>query len=58
MILGFVAIVVAISLFRPSYSFDEPKPFQGNYLHNPYKYMEPDNWIQANFHAHTRQFGG
>jgi len=20
--------------------------------------MNPDNWIQANFHAHTRQFGG
>jgi hypothetical protein len=20
--------------------------------------MKPDNWIQANFHAHTRQFGG
>ena len=57
-ILAFVAIVVAISLFRPSYSFDEPKPFRGSCLHNPYKDMKPDNWIQANFHAHTRQFGG
>ncbi|MBO5957171.1 MAG: hypothetical protein J6Q39_06415 [Bacteroidales bacterium] len=57
-ILAFVAIVVATSLFRPSYSFDEPKPFHGSYLHNPYKDMNPDNWIQANFHAHTRQFGG
>lgn len=57
-ILAFVAIVVAISLFRPSYSFDEPKPFHGSYLHNPYKDMNPDNWIQANFHAHTRQYGG
>ncbi|MBR5216184.1 MAG: hypothetical protein IKV80_08200 [Bacteroidales bacterium] len=57
-ILGFVAIVVAVSLFRPSYSFDEPKPFQGSYLHNPYENMNPDNWIQTNFHAHTRQFGG
>ena len=57
-ILVFVAIVVATSLFRPSYSFDEPKPFRGSYLHNPYKDMNPDNWIQANFHAHTRQFGG
>ena len=56
--MGFVAIVVAVSLFRPSYSFDEPKPFQGSYLHNPYENMNPDNWIQANFHAHTRQFGG
>ena len=57
-ILAFVALVVAISLFRPSYSFDEPKPFRGSYLHNPYKDMKSDNWIQANFHAHTRQFGG
>ena len=57
-ILAFVVIVVATSLFHPSYSFDEPKPFQGNYLHNPYKDMNPDNWIQTNFHAHTRQFGG
>ena len=56
--MAFVAIVVAISLFRPSYSFDEPKPFHGSYLHNPYKDMNPDNWIRANFHAHTRQFGG
>lgn len=58
LILTFVAFVVATSIFVPSYSFDEPKPFQGEYLHNPYKDMKPDNWIQANFHAHTRQFGG
>lgn len=57
-ILGFVALVTLTSIFVPSYSFDEPKPFQGNYLHNPYQDMNPDNWIQANFHAHTRQFGG
>ncbi len=57
-ILGFVAIVVATSLFHPSYSFDEPKPFQGTYLHNPYENMNPDNWIQSNFHAHTRQYAG
>ncbi len=57
-ILGFVAIVVVTSLFHPSYSFDEPKPFQGTCLHNPYQNMNPDNWIQANFHAHTRRFAG
>lgn len=57
-ILGFVALVTVTSVFVPSYSFDDPKPFQGSYLHNPYKDMNPDNWIQANFHAHTRQFGG
>ena len=57
-ILGFVMFVVVTSVFVPSYSFDEPKPFQGSYLHNPYQNMNPDNWVQANFHAHSRQFGG
>lgn len=57
-IVGFVAIVTLTSIFVPSYSFDEPKPFQGSHLHNPYNDMNPENWIVANFHAHTRQFGG
>ena len=56
--LTFVMLVVLFSVFVPSYSFDEPKPFSGTYLHNPYKDMNPDNWIQSNFHAHTRQFVG
>ena len=57
-ILGFVFLVVATSIFVPSYSFDEPKPFHGDYLHNPYIDMSPDDWKVANFHAHSRQFGG
>lgn len=57
-ILGFVTLVTLTSIFVPFYSFDEPEPFQGDYLHNPYQDMNPNNWIQANFHAHTRQFGG
>lgn len=57
-IVGFVAIVTLTSIFVPSYSFDEPKPFQGSHFHNPYNDMNPENWIVANFHAHTRQFGG
>lgn len=57
-ILTFIILVVITSIFVPSYSFDEPKPFRGDYLHNPYKDMKPDHWVQANFHAHTRQFGG
>lgn len=56
--LTFVVLVISFSVFVPSYSFDEPKPFNGTYLHNPYKDMNPDNWIQSNFHAHTRQFVG
>ena len=58
MALTFVVLVLLFSIFVPSYSFDEPKSFSGTYLHNPYKDMNPDNWIQSNFHAHTRRFVG
>lgn len=58
LISGFITLVVLTSIFVPYYSFDEPKPFSGSYYNNPYHNMNPNNWIQANFHAHTRQFGG
>ena len=58
LISGLITLVVLTSIFVPYYSFDEPKPFSGSYYNNPYHNMNPNNWIQANFHAHTRQFGG
>lgn len=57
-LLFFVSVILIMSLFVPSYSFDEPKPFQGDYLHNPYENMNPENWKQSNFHAHSRQYAG
>lgn len=58
LISGFITLVILTSIFVPYYAFDEPKPFSGSYYNNPYHNMNPNNWIQANFHAHTRQFGG
>ncbi|MBE6335942.1 MAG: hypothetical protein E7066_04625 [Lentimicrobiaceae bacterium] len=58
LLLSIVSIIVIMSLFVPSYSFKEPEPFHGDYLHNPYQNMNPSHWQQANFHAHTRQFAG
>ena len=58
LISGFITLVILTSIFVPYYSFDDPKPFSGSYYNNPYHNMNPNNWIQANFHAHTRQFGG
>lgn len=58
LISGLITLVVLTSIFVPYYAFDEPKPFSGSYYNNPYHNMNPNNWIQANFHAHTRQFGG
>lgn len=58
-ILGlFVALLLGVSLFVPIYDFDEPYPFSGNYLHNPYEGMDSTAWLKCNFHAHTRTTGG
>lgn len=58
-ILGiFIALLLGMSLFVPIYDFDEPYPFCGNYLHNPYEGMDSTAWLKCNFHAHTRTTGG
>ena len=58
-ILGlFIALLLGVSLFVPIYDFDEPYPFSGEYLHNPYEGMDSTVWLKCNFHAHTRTAGG
>lgn len=57
-LIGFISLVIIINLFVPVYFFDEPKPFKGEYLLNPYQNMDSTQWKQCNFHAHTRQYGG
>ncbi|MGB8489427.1 MAG: hypothetical protein WCE64_00065 [Bacteroidales bacterium] len=60
----FFLIVVIFSLIilqfavNTKYSFPEPQPFKGDYLYNPYKDMDLSKWKMANFHAHTRLYGG
>jgi len=39
------------------YDFSEPKPFTGNSFYNPYSDIKGE-WIKANFHAHSKAFGG
>ena len=50
--------VLAIYLTVPTYSFKEPKPFEGEYLYNPYQDMNPDQWKKYHFHCHSRKFFG
>lgn len=54
----FVAILVAMNILVPVYVFDEPVPFHGDYLHNPYQDIDSTWWKCCNFHGHTRQYGG
>lgn len=45
-------------LYCPAYRFPEPKPFSGNKIFNPYHEMDSACWKKANFHLHTRSWGG
>lgn len=58
LIIAFVAFLIAMNLFVPVYVFDEPVPFHGDYLHNPYQDIDSTYWKCCNFHGHTRQYGG
>lgn len=61
-LLGIVIILLAtllcIYLSVPTYSFKEPRPFEGEYLYNPYQNMQPDQWKKYHFHCHSRKFWG
>lgn len=54
----FLGLLLIINLFVPVYDFDEPKPFHGNYWHNPYGNIDSTAWLRCNFHAHSRIAGG
>ena len=58
LILAFVGFLVAMNIFVPVYVFDEPVPFHGDYLHNPYQDIDSTYWKCCNFHGHTRQYAG
>jgi len=55
---AFVGFLLAMNLFVPVYVFDEPQPFHGEYLLNPYQDIDSTYWKCCNFHGHTRQYGG
>jgi hypothetical protein len=52
------AVVVFQYFFSLKYDFPPTKPFSGSFFYNPYQRIKPDQWRKANFHAHTRQWGG
>ena len=57
-ILAFIGFMIAMNIFVPVYVFDEPVPFHGDYLLNPYQDIDSTYWKCCNFHGHTRQYGG
>lgn len=55
---AFLGLLIAMNIFVPVYVFDEPVPFHGDYLLNPYQDIDSTYWKCCNFHGHTRQYGG
>ena len=57
--LVFVALVAIIATSVSAvYNFDEPKPFSGPDIFNPYRNIDTAHcWKRANFHTHTRVKG-
>lgn len=49
---------VASYIISPVYKFEKPRPFEGSQIFNPYQHLRGNNWVRANFHAHTRVYGG
>lgn len=56
--IALLLLVLYIYLSAPTYSFKEPRPFEGEYLYNPYQDMNPDLWKKYHFHCHSRKFFG
>lgn len=42
----------------PVYQFDEPKPFSGKNIYNPYQNAQPNQWKKSIFHCHSKSWGG
>ncbi len=53
-----IGIVFVLYIICPIYNFPAPQPFAGNNIHNPYAKMDATMWRKANFHAHSRNYGG
>jgi hypothetical protein len=52
-------LLVSQFLFCPRYQFNDPIPFEGTTIYNPYDSMSTGaQWVKCNFHAHSRAWEG
>jgi hypothetical protein len=58
-IITFILIALILQyVVNPKYNFAEPHAFKGDSLYNPYAGIDSTKWEMANFHVHTRSYGG
>lgn len=58
--LGSLIYLLAVNqfFFCPRYKFEKPRAFAGSRIYNPYDSLKPEHFHKANFHAHSRCWGG
>lgn len=59
-IAALLLLVALLYVTAPQYAFAPAEPFIGHAWYNPYGALSADGarWLQANFHAHSRAWGG
>jgi len=55
---GLISLTLLSLLPTQVFVLQEPEPFSGENWHNPYQDLDTNSWQKANFHAHTRSWGG
>lgn len=51
-------LLVSQFFFCPRYQLNDPIPFEGPVLYNPYDSVRASHWVKCNFHAHSRAWEG
>lgn len=51
-------LVISQFFFCPRYQFNDPIPFEGTAVYNPYNSVRATQWVKCNFHAHSRAWEG
>ncbi len=57
-IILFALCIILLLSISPIYNFEEPRPFSGKDIYNPYAALDTTlGWKRANFHTHTKVNG-
>lgn len=55
LLLLLILLIATLSEFSPIYNFEQPRPFSGPDIYDPYATVDTTwGWKRANFHTHTR----
>jgi len=57
-IIMLLLLILSFYLLAPSFRFEQPKPFYGQKLYNPYQNVDTPDWYKYNFQVQSKAWGG